>query len=645
MKKYPSTDSVLLGIILLAGATLRFFNYQLLPYSYDEFSALFRTQFDNFGDLIRFGVIETDTHPAGIQVFLYYWVRLFGEGEEAVKLPFTLAGLGAVYLTYRIASAWFNTSVGLISASFLSFLQYPVTYSQFARPYVSGLLFVLLLVWSFQNAFVKREGKWKYHAVIYVLAGAACAYNHHFSLFFLGVAGVTGLFLVPRKRLGILMACNILIFLLYIPHLEIFFTQLGKGGVESWLRKPEPGFFIDYLSYLLHFSRVMYIAVILMVLGSLYYARRTTKEGNGYRLLMVLWIAVTWITAYYYSVYRSSVLQFSVLIFTFPFLVILAFSFVGKLKDAQKAILVVSIGVLSIYTLVVNRQHYRVQYRSVLEQTFANTAAARSVHGQENVACATNISPKVQEYYHGKYGVDPETVITFDSTTSFLEFRETLMRSPAQYLAIGWVNISRLEFFAVAREVFPVMLKKESYYTGDFYLLSRSGMQPDTARIDDTRYNLRLDSLDIYLNSVTSGYPLIFEHNRLLQPGWMSFTNLYGDRLGNCVEGPDRYLFLTMEIENPQPEFESKMICEIIRDQEVVYWTARPFYQFTLSDWGRYRIHLALKLADLDFDLSRDYIKVYLENTDEAYYYINYFNIKVSEGNPMLYSLFQKIRE
>ena len=97
MKKYPFTDTILLGIIILTGGILRFYHYDLLPYSYDEFSALFRTRFDNFRDLIHYGVVTTDTHPAGIQVFMYYWVKLFGEGEMMVKLPFMLAGLGSIY--------------------------------------------------------------------------------------------------------------------------------------------------------------------------------------------------------------------------------------------------------------------------------------------------------------------------------------------------------------------------------------------------------------------------------------------------------------------------------------------------------------------------------------------------------------------
>jgi hypothetical protein len=645
LKKYLLTDSILLGIIIIAGGVLRFYHYHLLPFSYDEFSALFRTRFDNFSDLIRLGVVATDTHPAGIQVFMYYWVKLFGEGEEIVKLPFMIAGLGAIYLAYKLSTAWFNSSVGLVTAMMVSFLQYTVTYSQYARPYISGLFFVLLFAWSFHNAFVKRSAHWKYHNVMYVLSGAACAYNHHFSLFFLGLAGLTGLLIVPRQHLVRALVSNALIFLLYVPHLNIFFTQLNKGGVETWLRKPEPQFFFGYLSYLMHHSLVMYLAAAALFALSLYSVARTGRTGNRFRLLMFTWVVVTWVTAYYYSVYRNAVLQYSVLIFTFPFLVMLVFSLMGRLRAPVKYIMVIAFGVLSLYTLVTERRHYQIQYNSVLEQTLAETARARQEYGEENVALATNISDSIQYYYSKQYRIDPKTTIFFDSTSSFIDYRNTLESAGTEYLAIGWVNISDLEFYSVAREVYPYLVSKETYYTGDFYLLSKSRNPGDSIHGNDREYHLRLDSLDIYLNAVTRGYPMIFDHNRVIQPGWLSYCTFYSNDLNKVVDDPDNYLLFTIEVENPRGDYESMLIFEVTRGDEVIYWTGRYFYEYTQSDWGRCRIHLAIKLSDLDFNFRDEEFRVYLSNIDEAYYYLNYFRLEVTRGNPVLYSLFGKTKE
>lgn len=645
MNKNPGTDTLILLIILVAGCVLRFYNYFQLPFSYDEFSALFRTRFDSFSDLIRLGVVSTDTHPAGIQVFMYYWVRLFGEGEATVKLPFLLAGIGSIYLAYKIASDWFNPSVGLITAMFVSFLQYPITYSQYARPYATGLFLALLFVWFLNRAFIHRKNNWHFYAAAYVIAGALNAYNHHFSLFFIGLAGISGLLLVPRERTGSYIFSNVFIFLLYLPHIGIFLEQLNKGGIESWLKKPTGAFFPEYFSYILHHSFWMIGVASLLFVFTLFSIRKTWRNGNKYRLVILFWLVATYATAYFYSIHRNAVLQYSVLLFTFPFLVMLVFSYAGKLKPGVKWVILVVFGTISIYSLIEERKHYQIQYQSVLQETFAETYQARQKYGNDQVACMTNISQKIQQYYSDRYHVDPGTVIHFDSSTNYIALREQLQNLPGEYLAVGWVNVSNLEAFAVAREVFPVLVDYKYYYTGDYYLLSKTRNPIDTILMDTITQQIRIDSLAIYEYALSKKDTMLFEHNRLLMPGWLGFGTFYEVPVQELIQDPDQYLFVSIQVENPKPPYESLLICEIKDDDEVVYWTGNPLSKFTRSDWGRFRIHVAVKMADLDLNYSGEEIHLYLSNIDEEYYYINYFQIDILEGNPILYSLFQKIPE
>jgi len=113
------SNKIILILIIIVACVLRFYNLFEIPYTHDEFSALFRTRFDTFSELIEKGVI-VDTLPAGVQVFLYYWIKIFGEAEWIVKLPFILCGVFSVYLIYIIARKWYNETLALISASFLA---------------------------------------------------------------------------------------------------------------------------------------------------------------------------------------------------------------------------------------------------------------------------------------------------------------------------------------------------------------------------------------------------------------------------------------------------------------------------------------------------------------------------------------------
>ena len=98
------SNRTILFLILLVAAALRFYNYFEIPYTHDEFSALFRTQFDSFSELIAKGV-KIDGHPAGVHVFLYYWTKIFGYSEWIVKLPFTILSICSVYLSLNCEPA------------------------------------------------------------------------------------------------------------------------------------------------------------------------------------------------------------------------------------------------------------------------------------------------------------------------------------------------------------------------------------------------------------------------------------------------------------------------------------------------------------------------------------------------------------
>lgn len=63
-------NKAVLILILLTGSILRLYRLFQIPFTHDEFSALFRTHFPTFLELIEKGV-KVDGHPAGVQVFLY----------------------------------------------------------------------------------------------------------------------------------------------------------------------------------------------------------------------------------------------------------------------------------------------------------------------------------------------------------------------------------------------------------------------------------------------------------------------------------------------------------------------------------------------------------------------------------------------
>jgi len=253
---------ILYGILLLA-AVLRFYHYREIPLTHDELSALSRVYFSNFSDLIQQGVIP-DTHPAGIQVFLYYWVKLLGDAAWVVKFPFTIFGLLSVWLVYLIGSRWFNETTGLLSAAFFATIQYTVLYSQVARPYSSGLFFSLLMVYYWSNLMQSPDKNFLRNSLVFVISASLCTYNHYFSLLFAFIVGISGLFLIRKQYRIRYMVSGVCIALLYIPHLKIFLHQLQVGGVGGWLAEPQWDFFFRYPAYIFNFSLFSLAATLLV---------------------------------------------------------------------------------------------------------------------------------------------------------------------------------------------------------------------------------------------------------------------------------------------------------------------------------------------------------------------------------------------
>ena len=125
---------------------MRFYHFADWSLSNDELSALSRLQFENLSSVIENGVRLDDMHPMGVQVFLWFWTKLFGITPFVVRLPFVILGCLSLVLFYLIAKEWIGYNRALIALAIFACSQFPILYSQLARPYSPGLFFSLLFV-------------------------------------------------------------------------------------------------------------------------------------------------------------------------------------------------------------------------------------------------------------------------------------------------------------------------------------------------------------------------------------------------------------------------------------------------------------------------------------------------------------------
>lgn len=399
-------------IILVVAAAMRLTGLGF-SYSNDELSALLRVRYDSFGDLVDKG-FYVDGHPGGIQVFLYYWVKLFGMSEIAVRLPFALGGILAVYFSIRLFTRWFGPAAGLLTGAFLAFLEFPLLYSQIARPYGSGLLFSMMMAW-FWTRLLFDEKPGKRYALAYALTSAACMYNHYFSFLLALIIGITGLFFLKRDRILHYLAAGIMAAVMFTPHIYITLNHLSLGGVELWLAKPETGWLLTHIYYIFNESYLL-LALVVITSGLLFFLSRKTARLSKFHLFSLLFFLLPFFIGFFYSRFINSVLQHSVLIFSFPFLVALLFSLSGNIKPKQLTILTLSVLFVGSLQTIAGNRYFRKQHFGEFRGIAIAIAEWDKQIGKDQITRAISINnPWYLDFYLDQTKNERTTFVQYDN--------------------------------------------------------------------------------------------------------------------------------------------------------------------------------------------------------------------------------------
>jgi hypothetical protein len=642
----PGIDQVLMFLILAVGAWLRCFHWQEIPFTHDEFSAIIRTQYSTFGELIEKGV-KPDGHPAGIQVFLFYWVKLFGTNEFIVKLPFIICGLLSVWLIYKIGKEWFNSAVGLIAASFVSFLQYPVMYSQIARPYSSGLCFSLLMVFFWTELIFHPERRTMLNRVGYVIAGALCAYNHHFTLLFAFLVGATGLFFCQGKNLRIYLLLNLLIFILYIPHLPIFFYQLNTGGLEGWLQKPRLDFLLHFVQYIFQFSVFVFLLIIVLVSLELYWYKRIPRIRKKFLIISLIWFLLPFLIGYIYSKLVSSVLQYSVLIFSFPFLLFLLFGYFKTGKAFHKIIVVGLIAAVIIPSLIFERKHYELFYHNPYREFVLVPNEADGHPDAQKCPVIVSTPAKINNYYLAKFSFPGSRYLYEDSLKIKGRLQLFLDSTRGQYLGYGSTPSSPWENYALIRDKFPYLIKHLYYSGGDFYLFSR--IKPPLY-VTEYFYESMQDFETTHPGWFNQLQPLCKDSLPLAgrRSYWsndtLEFSPTFIFPLRDLVRTRNDIIDISVRVRIPMVFPGAWLVTTVSSGGSTIFWRSVPI-NGSVKPGNIGNCHITLRVSDLDIRHHQLLFSTYIWNPKKVPFEMDDFTIRVRPGNPFLYGLFRQIKD
>ena len=481
IKKYLH-ESLLL-IILIIGLILRFYNLDGFSLSNDELSALSRIRFDNLKDLIIQGVKTSDFHPAGVQIFLYYWTKIFGISVFAVRFPFAVTGAFSIVLIFLIGSRWFNKTTGLFAALAVSFLEFPLLYSQIARPYSSGLFVSLLMIlfWTLL-LFGKNDKKRIFYLTGYVISTTLCMYNHYFSFLFAIIVGLTGLFFLQKSTYKSYLTGGVLATLLFLPHLSITLHQFSQSVEDTWVSKPENDYLLKHIQYTLNDSKLLfYLFLSISIFSALLYYKNI--KWSKFHIISLVWFILPFLIGYTYSIYIIPVLQYSILIFSFPCFLMFIFSFFkADFKPVNIGLFALT-GVILIYSTVWEQKYYKTQHFGEFKAIAEDVVNWNQKYGSENITQTININGEYYiDYYlkHLNSNLKFERYIFNNDAKDVKAMVDLVNNSTTAYFLHAWsTKYNPYEISEIIKRKYPVIAEQQLFFNSEVTLYKKA---PDYQR-------------------------------------------------------------------------------------------------------------------------------------------------------------------
>ncbi len=462
----------MIWIVLIIGAILRFVNLASLSFSNDELSSLIRLRYNSVGEMIAKGVY-IDFHPAGVQLFMYYWVKLFGDGVFMFRLPFVLFGLGTIYLIFCIGKKWFNETTAICAAAVFSFLPFTIQYTQFARLYSPGIFFSLLacygwMHWLFTEVNNSRTKYWW----LWILATVACLHIHYFSFAFAALLGLSGFVFIKKHNAQNYLLGGLLALLTFIPELKIFAEQMKTGDIGGWLGAPDSTFLFSFFWEVFNHSGILILLVVGLMIAGIF---KPVDAKSKWRWLCLSWFMLSFFLAYIYSVLGHPVIQYSTLLFTLPFLLLFIFSFLPDdfLQKKYSTLFMFLFFGFMIYSTI-SSGYYKTPRFGVFKEVAADVSQLKMKYGS-NIPFVINVVNPEYFLYYAKDQVSRKNLICKIESDSELGVLSSIVdTSSSDYFGYAWTNSSHPdEIVSIISSKFPKLVSRQSYFNASVYLFGK----------------------------------------------------------------------------------------------------------------------------------------------------------------------------
>ena len=232
---------------LALGIIIRLIGLDFQSLWVDELYSVTTSNSNNLTALYNQFLIK-DPHPPLYQVFLYLWVKLFGESVISVRLPSAIAGILSIYFLYKSMKEFLSEDIAVLSSILLAFSNAALYYSQETRSYSFMILFSIISTYYWLRIIYSGKSRTR-DLVIYSLLSIITSYIHYFGLLIIIVQIVYWFVytLVYKKSMKHPIWVIMVLVLTYSPWVIVMIDYVSKvGGGKFWIEVPTLSFFRSY---------------------------------------------------------------------------------------------------------------------------------------------------------------------------------------------------------------------------------------------------------------------------------------------------------------------------------------------------------------------------------------------------------------
>jgi hypothetical protein len=180
------------------------------------------------------------------------------------------------------------------------------------------------------------------------------------------------------------------------------------------------------------------------------------------------------------------------LIFTFPYLLFSIFGmFPEKISKRFTSVIIITLMLFNVFTLIVDRQHYRVLYQTRHLQ-FLKDISQLPEKSKATILIANHV--EINNFYQKKYKWDfayTNYLVGVSNKLGLKEVQKIVNLSKKPYFIYGGMSIANPEIVQIIKKKYPVCILKKDYYASNLYLFSKE-IRKDTLNpyfLEENKFN------------------------------------------------------------------------------------------------------------------------------------------------------------